>query len=437
MSQENKSESTEGVFENKMANEKALEAVVIENLKSLKVLHQLLVVLSAILLAFALRPDPSEDYNRALAELSTLKQVSFDGWGAFVKNRYTATEDRDNAFVRSVVRLAGLSFEGHPKLDQPVYAEPPPYIGNAKLIEFDSFLTRTTKIGAIRLDADKKYIADQLKQAAGTRHGHPLVSQVWLQGFPNLVPQVNGARIIDWRNTAPTGITSLSFIISDQPQTIPNQPINIIASYAIDSESGSFTREWLKTDTFGQKLIDPMTGDIFPNLKKFWEKLNGLTADQATVFVQELLEATSRGTLSFLGIPVERSLAISAGPAFCLVILLALCLHIRHCCAIPAEGGMFTEYPWAVLFRGFWGHFVIFVTVLGLPISSTSCLLIKFSHKGEWSSIVGAVLVFLIIVVAVWTVIEIYRLRHEWFSKRNTAEPTKLDVSDKEGAPST
>jgi hypothetical protein len=43
-----------------------------ENLKTIKVLHQLLMAVSAAILAFALRPDLTPDYKAALDELAAV-----------------------------------------------------------------------------------------------------------------------------------------------------------------------------------------------------------------------------------------------------------------------------------------------------------------------------------------------------------------------------
>src|SRR5882762_3404552 len=93
---------------------KLSEGLVTENLKTLRVLHQLLMVVAAGIFAFALRPDPSNDFKAALVELSALREVSFDGWGKFIIDRYKSDEERNDKFVLDVIHLAGLPIEGNP-----------------------------------------------------------------------------------------------------------------------------------------------------------------------------------------------------------------------------------------------------------------------------------------------------------------------------------
>jgi len=57
-----------------------------ENLKTLRALHQLLMVVSAAILVFALRVDLSKDYEAALDELRTVKELDFTKWVTFVRD---------------------------------------------------------------------------------------------------------------------------------------------------------------------------------------------------------------------------------------------------------------------------------------------------------------------------------------------------------------
>ncbi len=370
-------------------------------------------VVAAAILAFALRSDLSGDYTTALYELSALKEVSFDGWATFISDRYRVDEASNDKFALSVVHMAGLSIQGHPTLGQPIYGDSPPFMG-APLHSFDSFISDSRKIGVIVLGADKGYVADQLKHAVAARNPHPVVTGMWLDGFGGgLTPLVNGLRMLDWRNPSASQTATLNFNINDQPQTVPNAPVFVIVPYTIRSESGHLAEEWLKTDAFGQKLIDPNTGIALPNLKKFWDKVNGFSVDQATIFFQEQLESSKRGTLSFFGIPVERSLAISAGPVICFSILLFLCLHVRHFRSVAPEANEARDYPWVPLFKGVWGWFVTFVTILILPVLANAVLLTRFGHWQEQSTKMGTVSAILTLGVGVWTLIEINKLRRE------------------------
>src|SRR5260370_28043720 len=151
------------------------EGLVPENLKAVKLLHQVLMIVAAAVLAFAVRTDSTEQYKAALGELSVLKEVSLQGWPTFISQRYKAEEDQNNRFVLGVIRQAGIPIQGHPRLEQPVFADPVPYLEGAKLITLDAFLSGTRKIGTVKIDSDRRYLSEQLKKAVAARNTHPSV----------------------------------------------------------------------------------------------------------------------------------------------------------------------------------------------------------------------------------------------------------------------
>ena len=383
------------------------DSIATENLKAIKLLHQILMVVAAAVLAFALRPDLSTEYRAALDELAALKELSFNSWPTFIIDHYKKYHDENNKFVISVIRLAGVDLQGHPRLVEPTFGEPPPYLGGAKIIEFDAFFSGTRKIGSLMIEGNKKYMAEQLKKAVSSRNPHPSVAAMSVSG----VGSYGYYGLSDWTNVAPAGPMSLSFGIYDQPQTTPNGPVFVIASYTVVSESGDFALEWLRGEKFGTNLIDPKTNEVFPHLKVFWDRVSSMTYDQATVFLQDEISASGRGALSFFGIPVERDVALSAGPAVCLSILLFLALHLKHLRSLGVPHEAVESYPWIALFRGPLGLAATYFSVLILPVSANATLLHRYGHTVEVSTRIGWGLTVVMFVTAVWTLIEIHRLR--------------------------
>jgi hypothetical protein len=284
-----------------------------ENLKTLRILHQVLMATCAAIMAFAIPRNLANDYRAALDELTALKSISFDQWGTFLVNRYPKEQQANEIFVRSIVRQAGLKMQAQTKLSQPVFWDQPP--NSPTLLEYDAFFSGQRKIGALQLVGNKADFAEQLKSALLNRNPQPKeILGMNLSGFAGQeTPLVNGNRMMDWRNPPPMQTTTITFIY--QPQTSPYQPLFIVVPYKMTLENGPFAIEWLKGDTFGRKMIDPQTGIVFPHLKIFWNRVSGLPPEMASVFIENELEASTRGSLSFFGIPVERSVAISAGPA--------------------------------------------------------------------------------------------------------------------------
>jgi hypothetical protein len=384
------------------------EAVLTENLKTLRVLHQLLMVVSAAILVFALRVDMSKDYRAALDELRAMQDLNFTGWVTFVRDRYKNYENQNDKFVRDIVKLAGVPLQRNPSLQEPVFGDD---IRAGTPLQLDAFVKANQKIGILELIGDKHVPAEQLKHSMAMRNSHPVVEGMWLSfqgGY--------GQQMMDWRNPPMVPATTVNFSIADVPQTVPNQPVFAMVSFKLISEEGHFGLEWLRKDTFGQKLFDAKTGEVMPHLKLFWEKVNGLTPEAATVFLEEQLEATTRGTVSFFGIPVETRLAISASPVVCFAILLFLCLHVRHVRLMEGSIKNAADFPFALLFRGALGALLVtYATVLALPVFANGELLARFGDWTHWSTRIGAVFAVLTTMTAIWTVLEIHRLRKRLF----------------------
>jgi hypothetical protein len=385
------------------------EPLLTENLKTLRVLHQLLMVVSAAILVFALRVDMSKDYKAALDELRAVKELDFAKWVTFVQLRYSDNQIQNDKFVREIVRQAGLPLQGNPSLNEPVFGDE---ARAGTLLQLDAFLNANQKIGILKLVGDKRVAAEQLKHGVAQRNPHPVVSGMWLSGFAGGY----GQQMLDWRNPPLVPTITVNFNINDQPQTTPNQPVWAVVSFKLVSEEGHFAFEWLKKDTFGQKLVDSKTGEVLPYLKAFWEKVNGLTPDEATVFLHEQLEATTHGTVSFFGIPVETRLAISASPVICFSILLFLCLHVRHVRMLAGGIEEAAAFPFAPLFKSAASALVVtYVTVLILPILANAELLGRFGDWADLSTKVGAVFTVLAGATGIWTVAEIHHLRKRLF----------------------
>src|SRR5258708_22036587 len=169
------------------------EPLLTENLKTLRVLHQLLLVVSAAILVFALRVDMSKDYKAALDELRAVKELDFAKWVVFVRDRYSDEQSQNDKFVREIVRLAGLPLQGKPSLNEPVFGDE---ARSGTLLQLDAFLSANQKIGILKLIGDKRVAAEQLKHAVASRNSHPVVIGMWLSGFEGGY----GQQMLDWRN---------------------------------------------------------------------------------------------------------------------------------------------------------------------------------------------------------------------------------------------
>jgi len=384
----------------------------VENLKVIKVLHQLLMAVTAAILAFALRPDLTQEYKASLDELAALKQVSWGGWSNYVAHRYQNELDQDSRLLRTWVRQAGLRVKKDavgPVI--PVFGDQVPYVGTGRLLDLDTFFSSTQRIGVTRVKPSERQ--SFLQQAAKWKSGRgPTVSIVALNLSVNSsgLQYNNGSLMLDWLNHSPSAISAFPLYLNTDEQP-PPQPSFVLVSYSIQSETGAYALDWLRNDTFGQRIVDPKTGTLLPHLKAFWHQINQDGSDQAIVFLQEELAANTRGTLSFFGIPVERSLAVTAGPVATFCILLFMGLHLMHFRSLSPDNGAIRDYPWVALFHSTLAAATAYASILILPTAANGVLLYRFGQTKEWSTRIGTFAVLLVLLEGVWILFEVSKVR--------------------------
>jgi hypothetical protein len=383
----------------------------LENLRSIRTLHQVLMVVSATILAFGLRADPSGDYRASLNELAALKEIQFAGWGRYVGSQFSGVEHANEDFVRSIARLAGVGLAGRVEVEAATVSDDVPFIGTAPLSQYDAFLSGPSRIGCFGIEGPTVDAARELKASVATRNASPKISRVYIEGVGGLLPLPGGPMMQRWMNVGEFGIAHLLLTINDQPQTTPNQPLAVGIRYKIVEKTGPFAISWLRSEPLGVKLIDSSGMTVFPNLKKFWDKINSMTVDQAVVFLDEQLESSSRGTMTFFGIPVERSLAIGAGPAICLSILVFFYMHLKQLRVSATDREVVQSYPWALIFAGWWALVVSLMSVFFLPVGANVCLLLRFGQRRELSGMLGWSFTIFAAVFSVLSLIQIVRVR--------------------------
>jgi len=383
---------------------------VVENLKAIKVLHQLLMAVTAAALVFVLRPDLTQEYKNSLDELAALKQVSWGGWSNYVAHHYQDELDQDNKFLRSWIREAGLRVRKDalgPMI--PVFGDQMPFPGTGKLLELDTFFSKVQRIGVVKISTtERQPFLDQIAKWKAGRS--PNVRITMLNLSVNSGPQYSDSSVmLDWLNRSPSAMSRFPLYLNTDDQ--PPQPGYVIVTYSIQSETGPFALDWLRKDTFGQKIVDAKTGNVFPHLKAFWHQVNQDGPDQAVVFLQEEMAANERGTLSFFGIPVERSHAVLAGPVAMFCILLFMGLHLMHFRSLSPSNDAIRSYPWVALFHSWPAARIADASILVLPVLADGALLYKFGQTAVWSTRVGAIATLLLLVEGVWVLSEVAKVR--------------------------
>lgn len=385
-----------------------------ELLKSLRLLHQILMIVAGAVLAFALRTDLSKESSAALQELAAIRQLSFENYPSYVHDRYfKKEEDEDRAFLLRAIKKAGMNTIAEPNVVlEPIFCDVRPI--DTRLIDYEAFLSETHRIAAIRLGRDLAPIVEQLKNATANNPKLRLTG-AWFSGGE--APLTNGLRVMEWRNPPANNVASLQFIFNDLDGTSPAITVPVRVTYSVTPvKTEPFALTWARSDKIGQRLIDPGTNAVFPALKVFWSRLGTMGVEQATLFIEEQMESNKRGaTLSFFGVPIDTELAVWAGPTLCSFVLFFFLLHFRRLRQLVRSTDHLEKFSWIALFPDRLSGTVAYVSLLVVPGVANIRLLWRYGHRSDGATQVGIGITVALLVIGTWVCISLHSFR-KWLA---------------------
>jgi hypothetical protein len=344
--------------------------------------------------------------------LESYRKISLSDYALYVKQQLAAQEKANRILLLKAVKQAHLPFHGRPIVSEPVIMDYPVQ-GFFRLRDFEQFVSARHTVGVFMVD-DERDVLTQLTEQMKEKVKVPVVlTEIYTNLSSSQTP--NGVQIVD-----PVVIQNsphaegLQFLVSSG---LPQPPI---ISFSVEctfkpSEDLYPTLTWLKSDENGKKLIDPKSGVIFPRLRPFWERIADMGVDNATLFLQERIEATTRGTLTLFGVSVDRDLILVAGPAALLALMLFFWLHLRHVNVsaswVEHEIESARDYPWVACFQDRLSGAITYIWLIVLPIGSALLLLINHGALSEATTQWGAGLTLLLIVAGIFAALAVRRFR--------------------------
>ena len=373
-----------------------------ERLKSLRSLHQMICIAAAAVLAFAMTPDRSKEYRAALDELEAFRKVDLKSYPVYVKRQFVSQEKSNRALVVKAAKQAHLTVRDSMAFSEPLVMDAPPLGAFIRLRDFEAFVTSQHTVGIYLIDDEREVFArltEQLVQKAqqptpGTRAVPPNLASLTVTSISETFG--SGMSISDVQMADPVvlqnspNMASLFFSLYDGLPLPPSITFSVGTRFE-PSGNTHLALDWLRSDENGRKLVDS-SGVVFPKLKPFWERIADMGADNATLFLQERIEATTRGSLSLFGVSVDRDLVLWAGPLVLFSLMLFLWLHLRQANGALSDKKQVEssrDYPWVVCFRGRISGAVSYSTVIGVPLIASVLLLFEHGERNELSTKVG------------------------------------------------
>jgi hypothetical protein len=420
-----------------------------EKLKALKSLQQVICLAAAAVLAFAVTTDRSKDYRAALDELQILRKVDLKNYPVYVKRQFASQEAANLALLLKAAKKAHLIVRNSTVLSEPFIMDAPPPGAYIRLRDFEDFVTAQHIVGIYVVDDEREVLArlsEQLKQKAPqpvspTPQPVSPTQPVPVTPVPLTVTGIyanlgGGMSINDVTIADPVvlhnspNVESIQFLLFNGLPMPPSVNFSVSCTFK-SSDNLHLALNWLKSDENGRNLVDPKSGVVFPRLKPFWERIADMGTENATLFLEERIEATTHGSLSLFGVSVDRDLILLAGPAALSALMLFLLLHLRQ----VNTGGSWDEgeiksskdYPWIACFRDRLSGAATYGCLIGLPIGSGLLLLLKHGELAEHTTWWGAGLTLVLILLGGFATHAIYRFRGHL---RDGDGPGKVVISD-------
>ena len=403
-----------------------------EQLKALKSLQQLICLVAAAVLAFAVTTDRSKDYRAALDELEVFRKVDLKNYPVYVKRQFASQEETNRALLLKAAKQAHLTVRSSTVFSEPFIMDSPPLGAYIRLRDFENFITNQHQVGIYLVNDEHEVLArltEQLREKAQQPVSSiPPIATTPIppsQSVPLTVTGIyanlgSGMSINDVPIADPVvlhnspNVESLQFLLFNGLPMPPSVNFSVGCTFQ-PSGNLHLALDWLKSDENGKSLVDPKSGVVFPKLKPFWERIADMGTENATLFLQERIEATTHGSLSLLGVSVDRDLILLAGPAVLSGLLLFFLLHLRHLNSSASwddsdlRSGK--EYPWIACFRDGISGAVTYGCLIGLPIGASLLLLFKHGEPAESTTQWGASITLFLTVIGGFVAYNIHRFR--------------------------
>lgn len=414
-----------------------------ERLKALKSLQQVICVAAAAVLAFAVTTDRSKDYRAALDELKVFRKVDLKNYPVYVKRHFASQEEANRDLLLKAAKQAHLTVRSSTVFSEPFVMDYPPLGAYTRLRDFEDFVTAQHTVGVYLVNDEREVLArltEKLNQKA--QQPAPPTQPVPTKPVPLTVTgvyanfgsgmSINNVMIADpvVLHNSPN-VESLQFLLFNGLPMPPSANFSVSCTFK-PSDNLHLALDWLKSDENGKNLVDPRSGVVFPRLKPFWERIADMGTENATLFLQERIEATTHGSLSLFGVSVDRELILLAGPAALSALMLFFLLHLRQMNTGESwgEGEVKSskDYPWIACFRDRLSGAVTYGCLIGLPIGSSLLLLFKHGELADDTTWWGAGLTLLLIVVGGFATHAIHKFREHLRGGDTSGETVPSDL---------
>jgi len=397
-----------------------------EYVKAIKVIHQLLILTSAAIVAFALAPNLTPQFDRADLLLRTLQEeYDEESWKNYVYELQHANQEKEDRYLNELMKKMDPSFH---RQEFPIFMYTDlSYPLNGTLSDLRRLSERKQTLQLVSLKRDEATLVGVWRSVAAIQRGpgndqatlfYPKISGL------NVIPPggsyqggpLERFRIVPLEQQTSDRSTRLS--ISLDPDSAPNHvDIELTTLCIFEPPTHEwYVRNWLcDRDVHHILFSEPRSGSFLTSLDPFWEEVSGVSISQAREKLRSMREA-QHGKVSLFGLSVDPNSTVQVMPWVVCGLLIFLTAHIRQARKsvdkIPSE-----SVAWVGIFGDWTGLAVTVFTIPILPWVSCFILVKKYGIIFRLNS--QTISLAVIAILSLWTFVELILLRgHLWCLKR-------------------
>lgn len=379
----------------------------IENLRAIRGVHRILMIVCAAIAAFVLAPDSVKMLRAAQNEASALTNTRWNEYQEFLRSKLQPAErSQIEPFTRAMQRLRVRFAPDLMLAGEPFYCDAPRPKGSS-LSEIERFFSGPHWVQPIRIKTPEVIIEREMRDRLLPLQRNQFVSQTRLVPLDaDLTPCGPYDEVQNFTRARIDFIVSADDGSPSQPRSIevffePREPLR----------RDMYALQWLHTwPNAGDLIAD---SELFPALKVYWTDVAKYDPHTALQRLGER-EAAAKGKLAFFGLALDRSAAGWISPIVLLLVLLFFVSHLRHArrvrkeCDESAEAG---SYPWVGVFRGAVGSVLAYASVSLLPVAALAWMLIRSQEDLLRQPWYATGLNLAVVLVSVWAGYELRLFR--------------------------
>ena len=424
-----------------------------ESLKSGRLLHRTLILLSGVILIFAFSAKPSIPFDKILEELDTLVSADLGGvtwekyeaWYSQQLNEQVKVDSQARAIEETLGDL-DCSFD-------PISRTPSDYIrigwpafvgwGNAPLKEYTRFFedcsdddvvylpdTESLKASLQRLPGEVASSRVSAKGTLGVRDNPapPKLDSLDDVKVTSLIWDFSDHETPSWVKSSQAFYSKIGVVRGNVTPFVEGPGLHSGSSDIHIGTRGRAQRIpkasykwWLQTEHEPTSTLAQQK-EFFPASRKVWASIKDLPPEDAITEVKEMQRAAPpEEEIKILGVAIPAILMTIAGP----VILIGLCFYlVAHAIHIHGQRHdneqLLRSFPWVVLFNDAISRGVTFFTLVLLPICADVCLVLSLWNANEpWKRGVAIALAITVIGLSVftWALLRALRTGATWISR--------------------